>query len=217
MKRLILPLILSILLLTFVSSLVQSGGVRHVTGTTKALQTLYAEEFNDYLAYRSYAVQAQRDGAREAATLFRALAQAELAHTALHAAALRWIGVEPKAEHMKPEVGTVDENLRRALAREQQVATDLYTPLSVEIAPERVENALRALNFAEQAEHSHEQILTAMLEHARLVEVWGDSLAPAWTATTLYVCPTCGLVSTTTATDHCAVCYGDPKAALAVK
>lgn len=210
-------LLTSILFLGLLAVPSWAGGAKHLASTRSGLERAYGEEWNNYLTYRAYAREAEREGLPEAATLFRAAAQAELAHTALHAAALRWIGDTPAPENKQPVVGSAKENLAAAITNERHETDELYATLIPEVETERSEQAIRGLLYARAAEPTHLALLEELTKHYALVAAWGDSLAPRWTAKELYVCSTCGRIDRVRAEEHCPNCYAASKTLLAVK
>ena len=210
-------IVLSTLLVALFAATAWAGGAKHLASTRAGLERAYDSEWNSYLTYRAFARDADREGMREAATLFRAVAQAELAHAALHASVIRWIGAEPVVESRPPIVESVKENLVAALANEQRETDELYAELLPELERERSEQAIRGLLFARAAESTHAELLTELTKHYALVAAWGDSLAPRWTAKELYVCPTCGRIERERPAEHCPSCYAAAKSLLAVR
>lgn len=195
-----------------------AGGAKHLAGTLTQVNTAYDQEWSSYLTYRAFAKQAEHEGATNAAVLFRALAEAELAHTGLHAAVLRWAGQDPNTKYQTPPFSmSTAENLEAALKSEQWAVNELYTPMLSLFESEKEPEAARAARFARAAEQSHAALCEELLRHDTLAAAWGDSLAPRWEGAPFYVCSTCGVVGRTLPSVHCPNCFADSRALLAVR
>ena len=195
-----------------------AGGAKHLASSMNRVTAAYDQEWSSYLAYRAYAKQAEHEGATSAAVLFRALAEAELAHTGLHAAVLRWAGQSPDTQYETPPFSMVTaENLEAALRSEQQAVDDLYSPMISLFETQGEEEAARAARFARGAEVSHAALCDELIHHNLLAAAWGDSLAPRWEGAQFYVCSTCGFLMRSIPGARCPNCYAESRSLLAVR
>ncbi|MFN8549834.1 MAG: ferritin family protein, partial [Candidatus Eisenbacteria bacterium] len=151
-----------------------AGGAKHLASTINRVTTAYDQEWSSYLTYRAFAKQAEHEEEMNAAVLFRALAEAELAHTGLHAAVLRWAGQDPSSDYATPPFSMVSqENLEAALKAEQRAVSELYTPMLSLLEGGKEPEAARAVRFALAAEMSHAALCEELIHHNTLVAAWG--------------------------------------------
>src|SRR4051812_21356959 len=87
--------------------------------TLQHLQTAYDGESNARIRYRLFAVQANIDGYRDVASLFRAAARAEQIHAENHARVIRSMGADPKCIISPVDVRETAANLREAIKGEE--------------------------------------------------------------------------------------------------
>jgi len=132
---------------------------------------------------RAFAFQAQKEGRKDLARLFRAIADAKSAQ------ARRFLG------HMKGKIGSTKENLSEALENEKRALEDIYPGMAKEAegAPWAVK---KAFNQTMKVSSRH-------LDLFRRVTETGDSEVEA----TLYVCRICGYISENEVPDNCPVCH----------
>ena len=72
------------------------------------------------------AEQADKEGCRDVANLFRAAARAEQIHASNHAEVIRQLGAEPKNNIETPQVKTTRENLEAAIKGETYERDTMY-------------------------------------------------------------------------------------------
>jgi rubrerythrin len=163
------------------AQIANSGPV--AAATIENLQAAFDGESNAANKYAAFAVQADRQGFAQVASLFRAAGKAEEIHAKNHSEVLRKMGAEPKADVKTPEVGTTAENLLKAIEGESYERDTMYPNFIRQARDAGNVAAVRTLNLAKSAETGH-----ALLYQAAL-----DSLkdGPS-TATQFFVCPVCG-------------------------
>lgn len=151
----------------------------------KSLQNLmeaFAGESQANRKYLAYAEQADKEGYKSIASLFRAVAAAETIHAHNH---LRIAG----------KIGDTRQNLQDALEGEIYEFESMY-PGFIEIAGQEGESkALRSFNFANEVEKVHAGLYKEALE----------SLNKDQEYVKYSVCPVCGYTSAQPP-DKCPVC-----------
>jgi rubrerythrin len=173
-----------------------------VVGDTKAnLEKAFANEMNAKERYTAYAKQADREGYKAAAQLFRACAEAEQVHANRVVHAIAVTGGEARVLLDRVYAGTTAENLQAAIQAEDYEAKEYYPALVARARADQVPDAVRSMTFALSAEREHEQLLTAAL--ANLEQ------RPA--AHPLYVCSYCGRTVETRDAGKCPNCFTDAK------
>ena len=157
-----------------------------MTKTEKNLWEAFAGESQANRKYLAFAAQADKEGHKQAARLFRAAAEAETIHAHAHLRALKAIG------------GTA-ENLRAALAGETHEFEKMYPAMIEAAEAEGHKAASRSFSFANEVEKIHASLFEKAL--AAL-----DNPVEA----DCHVCPVCGYTCEGEAPDNCPVC-GAPK------
>ena len=164
--------------------------------TLENLQTAFDGESNANAKYLAFAKKADEEGYKKVASLFRAAARAEEIHKNNHAAVIKKMGGEPKADVKPAEVKTTAENLKGSIEGETYERDKMYTDFLAEARTSGNTDALRTFNFAKTAEG----------EHAKL---YADALAnlEAWKAdkATFFVCSTCGFTTADATIQKCPV------------
>ncbi len=166
--------------------------------TLENLQAAFNGESNANAKYTAFAVKADEEGFKSVAALFRAAAMSEGIHAKKHAAAIKKLGAEPKADIGKPDVKSTKENLEAALAGETYENETMY-PAFIKVAEaEKNKQALRSFNAAMKAE----------IEHAKFYK---QALAEmdAWKAAgkEFMVCQVCGYTEASSpAVLKCVIC-----------
>lgn len=108
--------------------------------TIKNLQAAYNGETNAHVRYLAFAKQADQEGYKQVAILFKAAATAEAIHAANHGAVLREMGATPMAKIETPTVTTTKANLEAAIKGETYERINMY-PEFIKQAKEADENA----------------------------------------------------------------------------
>ena len=177
-----------------------------VVENSKTIENLLAAfegESNAHAKYTAFAVKADADGLRGAASLFRACARAEQIHAANHARIIKQLGGEAKCVIHAAEVRSTLENLKTALAGETYEVETMYPGFLEEATAHEITAAIRTFNGAMEAEKTHARLYS---EAIALVEA-GKKDAWVNAARTFYVCPVCGYTSETPEEhDLCPVC-----------
>lgn len=158
--------------------------------TKENLQAAFAGESQANRKYLAFAEKAEKDGFKQVARLFRAVAAAETVHAHAH---LRVLG----------EIKTTAENLQAAVEGENYENTTMYPEFIAEAEKEGARAALASFKHANEAEKIHEGMYKKALEAVK-----GGKDLPG---TELAVCTVCGYTLEGEAPDNCPVC-GAPKA-----
>jgi rubrerythrin len=176
--------------------------VEHVT-TVHNLMTAYKGELKARARYIAFAAQAEADGLRGVASLFRAVARAEKIHADNHARAIHELGTEAAGEGDPVAVSTTLENLKTALAGELYEIDTLYPELLEEATVSKTTAAVRAFHGALEAEKAH----AGLFREAITLAESGPEDSWIVTARDFHVCPVCGYVSENAHEHkHCPVC-----------
>jgi len=151
------------------------------------LKEAFAGESQANRKYLAFARQADKEGLKQVAKLFRATAEAETVHALTHLQALK-------------AVGATAENLKAAIAGETFEFTKMYPAMIEEAEAEGEKQALRSFRYANEVEKIH-------------AKLYGKALAnPAGLKETeYYICPVCGYTCEDHAPDKCPVCQAAGK------
>lgn len=176
-------------------------GTAHAASKTLTnLQEAYNGESNAHARYTAFAKKADEEGYGKVASIFRAAARAESIHAANHAAVIRALGAEPKADIQQPTVKSTAENLKAAVKGESYERDTMYPEFIAAARAEGVKDAVRSFNFAMEAEAGHAKLYSDALK--ALDRMKGEGLV-------LYVCPTCGRTVLKREGEKCPVCFTD--------
>ena len=148
--------------------------------TKDNLAAAFAGESQANRKYLMFAEQAEKDGYKGAAKLFRAAAEAEQIHAF---AEFRANG----------GVGTTAENLQAAINGETYEFTEMYPPMIKEAEAEGNKTAARVFHLANEAEKVH-----AQLYKEALADIEGDA--------DYYLCPFCGYIHKGATEEACPIC-----------
>lgn len=165
--------------------------------TLENLNAAFNGESNANARYLAFAKKADEEGFAGAASLFRAAARAEEVHANSHAAVIKTLGGQPKADIKPPQVKSTKDNVQAALEGETYERDTMYPEFITLAKKENNKDALRTFNFA----------ITAEIEHAKL---YGEALKglESWKAAkTFYVCSVCGYTTTKIDFEKCASCF----------
>lgn len=168
--------------------------------TIENLQAAFEGESNANAKYALFAKKADEEGFKKAAALFRAASRAEEIHFKGHAAVIKRMGAEPKAEIHPVDVKTTYDNLETARQGEVYERDTMYPGFIAQAQADGNKDAQRAFNNAVRAEAEHAVLYQEAREH---LEEWRQEGA-------FYVCPVCGKTVTALDFDKCDVC-GVPK------
>ena len=156
--------------------------------TQENLSTAFAGESQANRKYLCFAEQAEKEGYKNAARLFRAAAEAEQIHAF--------------AEFReKGGVGNTAENLKAAKEGETYEFTEMYPPFIETAQAEGHHGAAKIFNFACQAEKVHAELYEDAIRNLERDE--GDL--------NYYLCPICGFIHKGNApTVPCPICGSKP-------
>lgn len=152
------------------------------------LKDAFAGESQANRKYLAFAKQADKEGYKQAARLFRAAAEAETVHAHSHLNALS--GVKSTAE-----------NLKAAIEGETHEFKSMYPGMIEAAKAEGNKAAERSFNFANEVEKIH----AALYQNAL------DNLSNLKEAE-IYVCSICGYTCETAPPESCPVCKAKSKA-----
>jgi rubrerythrin len=173
------------------------------TITVQNLLTAFEGESNAHAKYTAFAVKADTDGFKGAASLFRAAARAEQIHAANHARVIKQLGGNATCVIHPVEVKTTLENLKTALNGEKYEIDTMYPGFLEEATERKNTAAIRTFHGALEAEKTHARLYAEAI--ALLVAGTKDSWIGE--ARDFYVCPVCGYTSETEEEhERCPVC-----------
>jgi rubrerythrin len=173
------------------------------TITVQNLLTAFEGESNAHAKYTAFAVKADTDGFKGAASLFRAAARAEQIHAANHARVIKQLGGNATCVIHPVEVKTTLENLKTALNGEKYEVDTMYPGFLEEATERKNTAAIRTFHGALEAEKTHARLYAEAI--ALLVAGTKDSWIGE--ARDFYVCPVCGYTSETEEEhERCPVC-----------
>ncbi|MEM1539475.1 MAG: rubrerythrin family protein [Candidatus Bathyarchaeia archaeon] len=157
--------------------------------TEENLKSAFAGESQAHMRYLIFAEKAEEEGFPNVARLFRAIAYAEQVHATNHYNTLGMI---------RSSV----ENLQTAIEGENHEVDEMYPAYSAVAKLQEEKGALRALDWALQAEKIH----AAMYQKAKQAMEGGKDLKIG----PVYICKACGYTVEGQEPDRCPVC-GAPK------
>jgi rubrerythrin len=154
----------------------------------KNLKEAFAGESQANRKYLAFARQAEKEGLKQVAKLFRATAEAETVHALTHLQTLKG-------------VGQTVENLKAAIAGETFEFSSMYPKMIEEAEAEGDKQALRSFRYANEVEKIHAALYEkALADPAGLKD--GE----------YYICSVCGYTCEDHAPDKCPVCQAAAKA-----
>ena len=161
--------------------------------TEKNLLTAFAGESQANRRYLAFARQAEKEGHRQVAKLFRAAAEAETVHAHAH---LRTLG----------EVKGTAENLKEAISGETYEFKKMYPSMIMDAKEERNKAAERSFTNANEVEKVHAALYQKALDNL-------SSLKDV----DYYVCSVCGYTCEDEPPEKCPVCSAKSTAFLKVE
>jgi rubrerythrin len=166
------------------------------------LVVAFDNEMNAHASYKAFAQQAEVEGIKGAASLFRAAARAEQIHATNHARVIRRMGGEARAEIRPVRVKSTLENLKAALGGEQDEINTLYPTFLKEATSHLDTTAVRSFIWAMESEKTHARL------YVDAVTTLENGAPDAWTQAQLdfYVCTLCGYTAKTPEADNCPAC-----------
>jgi rubrerythrin len=160
--------------------------------TEKNLKEAFAGESQANRKYLAFAEKADREGFRQVARLFRAVAAAETVHAHAHLRALKG-------------VGATAENLKAAIQGETFEFESMYPPMIETAKAEDNKQAALSFTYANEVEKVHATL------YKKAAEKMGE-LAE----TDIHVCSVCGYTVEGDAPDECPLCKAKKKAFMKV-
>lgn len=153
--------------------------------TEKSLQEAFAGESMAHMKYTIFAEQAEKEGKKGIARLFRAIAYAEFVHARNHARNLGYIG------------NTV-ENIQAGIDGETFEIEEMYPAYMAIAELQEEKGAQQSIHYAEEAEKIHAEMYKEAKEKAENDQDIEDE--------EIYVCPVCGYTHRGKPPEKCPVC-----------
>ena len=171
--------------------------------TVQNLMAAFDGESNAHAKYTAFAIKADEDELRGAASLFRAAARAEQIHAGNHARVINMLGGRAECEIQIAEVKSTLENLKAALNGENYEVESMYPAFLAEATEQKNTAAIRTFHGALEAEKTHARLFSETI--ALLAAGKKDSWISE--ARDFYICPVCGYTSETEEEhERCPVC-----------
>ena len=167
------------------------------SGTTlQNLNTAYQGESNAANRYQEFARKADAENLKQAAKLFRAASASEEIHRKIVERAILKMGGKIATFKLDeiPQASTAD-NLRSAIKGEKAESAALYPDFLATARADNEKSAIRAFNYALEAEKKHAEYFQLALDRI------GAELP-----LTCYLCKDCGLLLTKLPAKKCPVC-----------
>lgn len=131
-------------------------------GTLENLQAAFDGESNARARYLAFAEKADEEGYGAAASLFRAAARAEDIHRTNHAAVIRQMGAEPRADGKTATPRTTKTNLLKSASKGEAYERDtMYPAFIAQAEADGNAAAVRTFEYAREAEAGHFELFTA--------------------------------------------------------
>lgn len=153
------------------------------------LKAAFAGESQAHMRYLIFSEVAEKEGKKNIARLFRAIAYAEQVHAANHLRELAGVGGTP-------------ENLAEAIAGETFEVEEMYPAYKAVAELQGERGAERSTHYALEAEKIHAD----MYKKAKQAAEGGRDVELG----TVYICPVCGYTVEGEAPEYCPVC-GAPR------
>ncbi len=150
--------------------------------TEKNLKDAFAGESQANRKYLAFAKRAEQEGFKQAAKLFRAVAEAETVHAHNH---LRQMAL----------IKSTKENLEQALNGEVYEFQEMYPPMMQAAKNEGAKGAEMSFTFANEVEKVHAEL------YRKAIENLGNNAEVDY-----YICPVCGYTAEGSAPEICPVC-----------
>lgn len=166
--------------------------------TIENVKIAYKGETTAEARYTAFARQADQEGFKNVASLFRGVARAEKIHASNFKQMLIAHKDVPEVGKFDGTVGSTKENLELAIRDETIERDRLYPPMLAEAKADKNHHAVRAFIYAINAEGSHAELFKEALKQ---VEEGKKGPAEA-----IYVCPKCGETFRAEAPNECPVC-----------
>jgi rubrerythrin len=178
------------------------------TDTLENLLTAYNSESSTYNLYRAFSQKAEKEGALQAAYLFRAVLLSIKVQMENHAEAIKKMNGTPKSDLKTPGVKSTAENLQTAIKEESAKYNDLYPVFLSKARRERNKIAIRTFNFSKSAAAEHIDFFK---------DASSDLEAGEKKNRIFHVCVVCGNMVTELNFDECPICFNPPDKYVQVK
>ncbi len=155
-----------------------------MANTIENLKAAFAGESQANQKYRAFAKQAEKEGFKNIARLFRTAAEAERVHAEGHLGAMQGIG-------------STADNLQAAINGESYEYQTMYPPMLKQAEADN-HAAKRMFGYALRAEEIHAKLYQMALDAVRK----GQDLSE----TNIYLCPICGHIEFGTPPANCPIC-----------
>jgi rubrerythrin len=169
-----------------------------VAETPENLRVAFTRAMNAREWYREASGVAVREGHTGVARLFLACSRAQQAEADRHVQAIAWSGGEARAVLDRVTVGTTEDNLREAIAREAFEVETFYPALLARARADRAAMAVRSFAYARATDRGHRALLESALA----------GLASRESADAFFVCPVCGRTVRVVNFRTCPTCFG---------
>ena len=156
-----------------------------MANTQENLKAAFAGESQANRHYLFFAEQAEKDGQKQVARLFRAIAEAETVHARNHS---RTLG----------EIKSTKENLEAAIGGEHYEFTTMYPEFIEQAKKEGNKRAEVTFDYANKVEKIHHKIYENALKALESGQQLEDK--------PYFVCPVCGYTVEGEAPDKCPIC-----------
>lgn len=177
--------------------------VRPARATAANLQRAHESDLRARARYLAFAQQADREGYRGVARLFRAGARSEEVRARTHAEALSLLGGTPRPPAIgEPTVKGTRQNLLETLAYENAERVAAYPGLAEQARTDRAPAAVLSFTLAHEAEDALVKRYQEALANLDRLREPGSAL---------HVCDVCGHV-TAAPEARCPVCHAPAKA-----
>ncbi|MFA5339768.1 MAG: rubrerythrin family protein [Candidatus Omnitrophota bacterium] len=171
-------------------------------GATLAnLLSAYNGEKNAQVRYMSFAQQADKEGYKGVASLFRAAARSEQVHYEGHERAIKELGGVPKVNMLATPVKSTKENLETAINGENYESGKMYPEFLAQAEKDKVKPAIASFKGAVRVEAVHAQLFKKALKD---LDSWKGQKKD------FFVCLVCGNVTENKPPMVCSIC-GAPK------
>jgi len=160
--------------------------------TEQNLQEAFAGESQANRKYLAFAIQAEKEGHKQVAKLFRAAAEAETVHAHAH---LRALG----------QMKSTAENLKEAVEGETHEFKNMYPAMIETARSEKNGAAERSFRYANEVEKVHASLYQKALDNLESIE-----------EVDYHVCSVCGYTCENDPPDTCPVCGSNSKAFIKV-
>ena len=153
--------------------------------TNDNLMSAFAGESQANRKYLAFAKKAEKEGFKNIARIFQAIAEAETVHALKHF-------------ETAGQVGTTLENIKGAVEGENYEFTVMYPDFIETAEKEGEKKAKQSFEFANEAEKVHGEIFNKLEESA----VRGEDIEDK----EVFLCPVCGWVGTDPSPEKCPIC-----------